>query len=295
MFAKNYVYTTDKQNIPAEQKSSLWLGIFVHLGPISVLLFLLAKYNFTITETAFVFLAVSLVNLLIIITIEKNKPNIHLPPATFNEWSSGLSLVFFKGFFCGALVVISLWWLLSIIVPSGQRDSNWWLIAAAVLLTDLAYYWIHRLLNHGRGKNRISSWFRRMHLVHHSVGELDFLRGNVSSFFDTAVTGFQISLAVIATVLGLDLKATLISYGFILLLQATHHANFTFNIGYLRFFFMDNHAHKMHHCPRGYLVNHGALFSLWDQMFGTFYEDWNLSPGYMQRHHCALPVKPIKN
>ena len=79
----------------------------------------------------------------------------------------------------------------------------------------------------------------------------------------------------------------MIAYALVLMLQATHHANYTFNISYLRFFFMDNHAHKLHHCPRGYLVNHGALFSVWDQVFGTYYENWELSSNHTRGHQCG--------
>jgi len=145
-------------------------------------------------------------------------------------------------------------------------------------------------LNHGKAKNVVSKLFRKIHVSHHSVEVLDFLRGNVSSFWDTAVTGFQIPLAIIGAWLGMDLPSILITYGLVLMLQATHHANHTVNIGNLRFFFMDNHAHKLHHCPRGYMVNHGALFSLWDQAFGTYYEDWSLSSNYMQKHRIPIPV-----
>jgi sterol desaturase/sphingolipid hydroxylase (fatty acid hydroxylase superfamily) len=43
---------------------------------------------------------------------------------------------------------------------------------------------------------------------------------------------------------------------------------------------------------RGNLVNHGVILSVWDRIFGTYYEDRNLSPGYMVKHHIALPILP---
>jgi sterol desaturase/sphingolipid hydroxylase (fatty acid hydroxylase superfamily) len=91
----------------------------------------------------------------------------------------------------------------------------------------------------------------------------------------------------------MDLHSTLVAYALVLLLQGTHHVNHTFNIGVLRYVFVDNHAHKLHHCPRGNLVNHGALFSLWDRFFGTFYEDFNRSPSHMAKHGIALPIRPM--
>ncbi|MGK0387739.1 MAG: sterol desaturase/sphingolipid hydroxylase (fatty acid hydroxylase superfamily) [Maribacter sp.] len=53
---------------------------------------------------------------------------------------------------------------------------------------------------------------------------------------------------------------------------------------------MDNRAHKLHHCRRGNLINHGTLFSLWDRAFNTYYEDWNLSSNYMHKHNIILKI-----
>ncbi|MCG8668127.1 MAG: sterol desaturase family protein [Pseudomonadales bacterium] len=288
-----------KTGVPSETKHSFMLGNAVHLGPslIFSLLLLLNAPNWWLLVGSF--LALSVVNLIFIVLLEERSPAVDLPKRTFKAWSEGLSLVFLKGVLSGSLVVFIAWALLNSIlgeaitintdIKSGALPT-WLLIIAAVCLTDFCYYWIHRELNHGKGKSRLHKWFQKKHVTHHSVEVLDFLRGNISSFFDTAVTGFQVPLAIISVLLGLDLYTTLIVYALVLMLQATHHANHTFNIGWLRFIFMDNHAHKLHHCPRGYLVNHGALFSLWDQAFGTYYEDWQLSANYLQKHRIPLPL-----
>ena len=57
---------------------------------------------------------------------------------------------------------------------------------------------------------------------------------------------------------------------------------------------MDNHAHKLHHCKRGNLINHAAAFSVFDRLFGTYYEDWALSSNYLHHHKIALPIKPLE-
>jgi sterol desaturase/sphingolipid hydroxylase (fatty acid hydroxylase superfamily) len=79
----------------------------------------------------------------------------------------------------------------------------------------------------------------------------------------------------------------------VLTLQATDHTSVTYNIGWLRYVFMDNHAHKFHHCIRGNLVNHAAAFSVFDRVFGTFYEDWALSSNYLHHHRIPLPIKAV--
>jgi sterol desaturase/sphingolipid hydroxylase (fatty acid hydroxylase superfamily) len=160
--------------------------------------------------------------------------------------------------------------------------------------TDFAYYTIHRLMSHSRGDNPVLRYYRKKHAAHHSVTELDFLRGNQSSWVDTSFAQFQPSLIVISYVLGMDLGATLVAYGLILMLQATDHTSVTYNIGWLRYVFMDNHAHKLHHCKRGGLINHAAAFSFFDRLFGTYYEDWSLSSNYLHHHRIALPIKPVE-
>ena len=276
-------------SVTAEQQSPLWLGLLVHLGPAAGFITYLSFAGVTLFNVLSAFVTVALLNLLVVLYIEGRSPSVELPTPGHRETLQGLALVFVTGFLCGGSFVALGWWGLSHVVPAAGAHS-WLPVVAAVMLTDLVYYWSHRALNHGKGRNPIVRWFRKNHVMHHSVPHLDFMRGNVSSFFDTALTGFQLPLVAFAAAFGLSLEETLAAYGLVVMLQATHHVNHTFNIGALRFFFMDNHAHKLHHCPRGRLVNHGALFSVWDQLFGTFYENWSLSSNQMAKERVAIPV-----
>ncbi len=162
---------------------------------------------------------------------------------------------------------------------------------SALLLTDAPYCAIHRGLNHSRAKDAVSRWVRGNHVVHHLVEDLDFFRGNHSSVMDTAVTGFQLPLVLLATAFGLDLPSTGVACGLVLMLQATHHLNHTLDLGPLRCAFMDNHAHKLHPRKGGRLVSHGAMFSLWDRAFGTCFEDWTLSANHLADAGLALPLR----
>ena len=65
----------------------------------------------------------------------------------------------------------------------------------------------------------------------------------------------------------------------------------TYNIGPLKYIFMDNHAHKLHHCRKGNLINHAAAFSFYDRLWGTYYEDWNMSANYLHHYRIPLPIK----
>ncbi len=287
-----FIEETEPPAVPAEAAGGLAFGLFAHLGPAVAFVTILSLTDMALVPAVVSFVVLSLLNLFLVLYVERAAPSVELPPPTWADVRRGLGLVFLEGVVGGGAVVITGWWLLSGLSPLTGELSGWAPIFAVVLLTDAVYYWIHRSLNHARGAGPIRRWFRRRHVAHHSVSELDFLRGNVSSFFDTAVTGFQVPLAVLTAVAGMDLGATLIAYSLVLMLQATHHVNHTFHLGWARYVFMDNHAHKLHHCKRGRLVNHGALFSLWDRAFGTYYENWDLRANHLASQRIPLPLRP---
>jgi len=276
---------------PPEPRGGLAYGIFGHLGsPVFYIAWLL-YFGVDLFNVLAGFLVVSLVFFAFTIVAEHRHPTIELPKPDLRDWVMGISQVFYQGVLMGGGFVFVGWWLLSYAPLHGPLSNSWWLIAAGVLLDDLAYYWIHRKMSHSVGRGRLRQYWRRKHAAHHSVSEMDFLRGNQSSLVDTAFSQFQPALVVIAWVLGMDLPATLAVYGLILTLQATDHTVVTFNIGPLAYIFMDNHAHKLHHCKRGNLINHAAAFSFYDRLWGTYYEDWRMSSNYLHHHGIALPIK----
>ncbi len=286
---ETFVRTDRIVPVSAEADGSLALGLAVHLGPAVAFVLLVSATSFSLPWALAGFFALSLVNLQVVLRLERTAPSVDLPALTRSDWVDGLALVFAKGVGLGGAVVLAGWGLGTLISPASR--GGWLLIGLAVLGTDLIYYWSHRALSHGRTRSGLHSFFRRKHAMHHGVEHLDFIRGNISSLVDTAVTGFQLPLAFLATLLGLDLTSTLVAYGLVLMLQATHHLNHTLHLGPLRYLFMDNHAHKLHHCPGGSLINHGALFSLWDLAFGTYFEDHALCANRVHQQREGLPLR----
>lgn len=276
---------------PPEQRTGLAYGIFGHLGSPVFYALWLAIFGVTLFHAIVGFLVTSAVFMLFTIAAERRHPALELPALTGRDWVMGLAQVFYQGILMGGGFVFVGWWLFSHIPLHGELSNSGWLILAGTLLCDLAYYWIHRKMSHSVGKGRLKQYWRKKHAAHHSVAEMDFLRGNQSSLVDTAFSQFQPSLVIIAWVLGMDLPATLAAYGMILALQATDHTVVTFNIGPLSYIFMDNHAHKLHHCKRGNLINHAAAFSFYDRLWGTYYEDWRMSSNYLHHHGIPLPIK----
>jgi sterol desaturase/sphingolipid hydroxylase (fatty acid hydroxylase superfamily) len=283
----------DRPKVPKEQVSGLAYGIFGHLGSPFTYVILLAIVGVDTWSAIWAFFAVSAIFIPFTLFNEHKAPSIQLPAATKREVFDGLFMVFVKGVLIGGGLVTLGWWVLSFIPLYGKHYNNWWLMIGATLLTDLAYYWIHRMLSHSKGNSAFLKYYRRKHAAHHSVTEMDFFRGNQSSLVDTAVSQFQPSLIVISYFMGMDLASTWVAYGLILMLQATDHTSVTYRIGWLKYIFMDNHAHKLHHCKRGNLINHAAAFSIWDRIWGTYYEDWEISANYLHHHRISLPIKPV--
>ncbi|MBI2785986.1 MAG: sterol desaturase family protein [Legionella longbeachae] len=277
-----------------EAQHSIIIGILAHLGPIFLFCLLTTIYHFDPLITLLSFTVVSILMLIQFLLAEWIAPSVALNISNRQDILSGLVFVFLTGVGVGSIVVSLTWYGSQCLLPK-YPIPTWISIWVTVALADFSYYFIHRFFNHSRSARYIFRRFRRSHGMHHSVKALDFLRGNKSSLMDTAVASFQVPTAVIGSLLGLNLTQVLVSYALLMLLQGTHHVNFTFNIGWLRYLFVDNHNHKLHHCPRGHLVNYGAVFSLWDRLFGTFYENWDLSSNYMEKNRIALPIQPKRS
>ncbi len=136
-------------------------------------------------------------------------------------------------------------------------------LAAFLLLTDLAAYWMHRAF-HGR-----RLW--RIHAVHHSSTEVHWLSSvRVHPLNDALVRVVQ---AVPVVLIGFDptLLAAyvplLVFYGILV------HANVPWDFGPLRWVLASPRFHRWHHATEenGLSRNFAGLFPFIDLAFGTFY------------------------
>jgi len=136
-------------------------------------------------------------------------------------------------------------------------------IVVALVTIDFTLYWLHRAMH--------SRWLWPTHRFHHSVRELDWLKGIYAS-------GAHIAMYVAPQILlGLYLfgfsrlemaLAVVIGY----FVQFWQHANVSIGIGALQFLFVTPQSHRLHHA-RGEDVrdrNFGSVLALWDVLFGTF-------------------------
>jgi sterol desaturase/sphingolipid hydroxylase (fatty acid hydroxylase superfamily) len=280
--------------VPREQAGELALGLLGHFGAPLIMIAVAQVTHFAPLALGLSFVGAALFGVGLMLVAERARPSVALGAPSVRQVASGLFHAFVVGLGFGMLVVVSTYWLLTRIAPSRWQLSGWAALAIALLASDATFYVLHRFFNHGADATAFHRWCRARHSVHHSVKALDFYRGGIFSALDPVFIGSELALAVVGAALGLPLPSVMFAYGLLLLFQNTHHVNHSFDIGPLRYLFMDNHAHKLHHCRRGTRVNLAAVLSIWDRLLGTYYEDRARSAAYLQHHRIALGATEVK-
>lgn len=132
----------------------------------------------------------------------------------------------------------------------------------ALFLIDFALYGIHRLLHH--------RYFWRTHAWHHSTRELYWFSGYRSSVIQATLIILPtifVSLALLRFTPG----EFLFLHGTAAFFQLINHANVRTDWRYLSQIIVTPEYHRLHH-DRGEIrdKNFGAIFTLWDRVFGTY-------------------------
>lgn len=249
----------------------------IHFGPTLFWLFLTLHLKLDIWLAIFLD---SLPTTAVIIYAESTRAIVKLPPYNWQDYWRCFKDTIVYGFVIGIAVVVAIHSLLNYLYPT-QWEFGW---LPAFILMDFSYYLIHRFAYH-----RSILWW--LHKTHHEVSHLDFIRGNGASLLDQAVFSFHIPMGIWSWIFGASLREALIWYIAVLWLQVTHHLNISTNIGWLGYIFVDSHPHKLHHCIGGSRINLGLGFSIWDRLFGTYYEDRKLNPNEL--HERRINIKPL--
>jgi sterol desaturase/sphingolipid hydroxylase (fatty acid hydroxylase superfamily) len=138
----------------------------------------------------------------------------------------------------------------------------WVQVPIYVVASDFLLYWTHRLF-HGA-----SLW--RFHVIHHSAEEVDW----TTAYRFHPVNLWLGSFLVTAVMLFLGLSPTVLLFlvAFDTTTSAFVHSNLNWTLGPLKYVVATPVFHRWHHTPldQGGNSNFGALFSLWDVLFGTF-------------------------
>lgn len=141
-------------------------------------------------------------------------------------------------------------------------DKTWvyWLVL--FLLTDLAYYWAHRMSHE-------INLFWGGHVVHHQSEEYNLSVALRQSSFQVIWTfGFSLPLAF----LGFDTLDFALISALNTLYQFWIHTETINKMGWFEYVFNTPSHHRVHHGrnPKYIDKNHAGSLIIWDKMFGTF-------------------------
>lgn len=140
--------------------------------------------------------------------------------------------------------------------------NQWWVWLIGIIGYDFFYYWNHRM---GHEVNVL--W--ASHVVHHSSEEY-----NYATALRQSSTGFLFSWLFFwpLAVIGVPPSVFVISAALSLFYQFWIHTRLIGRLGWFDRCFASPSNHRVHHGQNAYCVdkNYGAIFMLWDHLFGTF-------------------------
>lgn len=144
-------------------------------------------------------------------------------------------------------------------------------ILLAVVITDLLFYWKHRL-NH-----RFETLWH-FHAVHHSQREMNALTDRRQHIVEHLLTQILVFLPLIA--MGLKPMAIMAAGAALWWQTLFVHGNIRTNFGPLGWLIVSPQFHRVHHSiePQHHDRNFGSIFTIWDRLFGTAYNGVNEYP-----------------
>jgi alkylglycerol monooxygenase len=136
---------------------------------------------------------------------------------------------------------------------------------ALFLVTDLLWYWYHRL---GHEVNIL--W--GLHIVHHQSEEFNFTVSARITIFQAMARTFFWSLLPIIGFSAEMITVVLLVHG---IYPFFTHTRTVGKLGFLEYILVTPSHHRVHHaCNEQYLdKNYSDMFIIWDKIFGTFAEE----------------------
>ena len=141
-------------------------------------------------------------------------------------------------------------------------EKTWLYWLGLFLLTDLAYYWAHRLSHE-------INLFWGGHVVHHQSEEYNLSVALRQSSFQVVWT-FAFSLPI--ALLGFHTTDFILISAFNTLYQFWIHTETISKMGWFEYVFNTPSHHRVHHGrnPKYIDKNHAGSLIIWDKLFGTF-------------------------
>ena len=165
---------------------------------------------------------------------------------------------------------------------------SWWLVIFTILSADLAFYFYHRLAH----KYRLL-WAD--HSAHHSSCEYDLTTNLRNSFLNDFYCWFPL-----IPLLLLGVSPVLIQWSRALVNDYTFfiHTTKIKHIGPFEWVMNSPSHHRVHHATNEEYIdkNFGAMFIIWDRLFGTFAEEKNNCQfGARNSSYSKNPIKILFN
>lgn len=141
-------------------------------------------------------------------------------------------------------------------------------VLLALLIPDFLWYWVHRISHENRG--RLGRWLWRMHVAHHLPQQVYLLMHGVAHPVNTVIV--RLIMTVPLFLLGFSVEVLFVANLVVGLQGFVSHFNVDIRAGWVNYFLMGTELHRYHHSadPRE-AGNYGAVVTLWDQLFGTYY------------------------
>lgn len=133
---------------------------------------------------------------------------------------------------------------------------------ATFVLIDFLYYWQHRIMHEVK-------FFWAFHLVHHSAQKMNLTTSFRLNWVSPLIVVF---FFVPAAVLGAPVSYIIATIAINLVYQFWLHTTAIGKLGWLEGVVNTPSAHRVHHGsnPEYLDRNYGAVFMIWDRMFGTY-------------------------
>jgi len=149
-------------------------------------------------------------------------------------------------------------------------------VVLALLIPDFIWYWVHRLSHEARGP--MGQWLWRVHLAHHLPQQVYLLMHGVAHPVNVIIV--RAIMTVPLFLLGFSVEVIFIANLVVGLQGFVSHFNVDIRAGWANYFLMGTELHRSHHSADPVEAkNYGAVVTLWDQLFGTYYH----RPGVVAR------------
>lgn len=203
---------------------------------------------------------------------------------TVSSISSGLTHIIKESL--GLIVIIISYPYLLENLSLFEIQSGWQIYLVAFIAIDFASYWYHRLNHH-------INILWNQHVVHHSSEEFNLacsLRRPVSN-----ILAYFPILLIPAAIFGVPNEVISFLIPIHVFGQFWYHTKHIGKLGILEYIIVTPSQHRVHHAINKEYIdkNLGAIFCVWDRIFGTFQEELDEVPpvyGILKPAHTWNPI-----